>query len=190
MPQYFKFYVNNEFQFRLELETRRCEGHNKDGHQCRRNTVIGTPYCFTHIKSKLHLQIKQSNIPNAGKGLFAYRKDNINQPVFKKGDILAHYDGEEITRNQLIERYGNHTAPYAVKKNNNLYIDAAGKRGVASIANTSRNTNLKPNVELTAKLNLKAKKNIYSGDEILISYDKGYKLNEPNVRYETNNRKY
>ena len=190
MPQYFKFYYNNEYQFRLELESKQCEGHNKQGHRCRRKTVIGTPYCFTHIKTELNLEIKPSTIPNSGKGLFAYKKIKDDEPVFKKNQIIVQYQGEEITRQELINRYGNHTAPYAVKKNNNLYIDSAGERGIASLANTNRGTNKTANVELTTHLNFKAKKNIYDGDEILISYGNGYKLNEPNVRYETNTRKY
>jgi hypothetical protein len=45
---------------------------------------MATPYCFSHLPEYLHLKVKPSTIPNAGKGLFAFDKtknENENEIV-------------------------------------------------------------------------------------------------------------
>jgi endonuclease I len=71
-----------------------------------------------HCKTYKHAEVKNSLIQNAGLGLFAFdkTKQRNNQPVFEKGDIILPYDGQEISRNQLIVRYQEYTGPYCDEK--------------------------------------------------------------------------
>ncbi len=189
---YFKFYIDGELQFYIELVSKRCEGRTKNNTRCKRKTVIGTPYCRSHCKTYKHVEVKNSLIPNAGLGLFAYdkTKERNNQPVFKKGDIILHYDGQEISRNQLIARYKEYTAPYALKKNNNTFIDPAGDRSLASLINKGQSKgNHKNNAQFAQSLNVVAIRPIYHGDEILVSYGNRYQMHNQHVRYETNRKK-
>ena len=44
--------------FSGNLQGRRCVGHCRNGTRCSRRSVIGTPYCYQHLKSDCHLRIK------------------------------------------------------------------------------------------------------------------------------------
>ncbi len=55
---YFKFYIDDTLQFYIELASRRCEGRTKKDARCKRNTVIGTPYCRSHCKIYKHIEVK------------------------------------------------------------------------------------------------------------------------------------
>lgn len=123
--------------FEGDLETRRCTAHNKSGTQCRRQVTVGLPFCYQHRKSKQKLTVKQSGIPEAGKGLFV--NSNLHGPneiVFRKNDKICSYDGEVLTGTQISERYGNHTAPYALELPHDRVIDASLVRGLGSSANS------------------------------------------------------
>lgn len=187
MPKKFRFFVNDTLQFSCNLASERCVGHNKNGAQCKRATLIGSNYCWTHLRSQFHLRIKDSTIPGAGKGLFA---DDPTQPagavVFRKDDTLIGYRGEVISKQELDERYGgDYTAPYALQVNRNTCIDAACVRGVASTADASpNNTNSRFSVHHNTA-SLKATKNIRNGEEIFVSYGRAYRLHEEGVRHET-----
>ncbi len=180
--QYFKFYVNDELQFYLRLDARRCRGTSRNGQQCRRSTVIGCPFCRDHLKSAKHLEIKPSTIPNAGLGLFAYHP--AQDIVFREGDTIVRYEGEAISRAELQDRYGDKTAPYAFSLSTNRAIDAAGHRGIGSLANrappASRN-----NATFTSTGLVKATRNIRHGQEIFLAYGPSYRLHETSVRYAT-----
>lgn len=195
--------VINSFQCNLECE--RCEAIGNTGRQCKRNTCIGVPYCWQHMIRELHLQIKPSLIPGAGKGLFAV--DKTKQP----GEIVFHvprqrrgrpksvgrkileYDGEDIDEMTLTERYGNFTAPYGFEVKDGQYTDSACIRGIAALVNhkaRSRGDNAEfyttrgPN----SKIALRAKKDIRNGQEIYASYGHEYRLNQPRAQYSTKYR--
>jgi hypothetical protein len=128
------------------------------------------------LLSVKHLKIAKSTIPNAGKGLFAANKNVPNDAIiFRKGQTIIDYRGEKIDEDELNERYGSYTAPYAVKVADNEYTDAACQRGVASNANSNVNTGHSNNATLSLdrrnrRINLKATKNIRNGMEIFASY--------------------
>ena len=124
-------------------------------------------------------------IDNAGKGLFAYNKSQPpNAILFRPNDKIVDYLGDRIDANELNRRYGDGTAPYALKVNNNLYIDPATRRGIGSLSNSPdkhnptrllRNANAKFSVNAryhTAAL--KATKYIHNNDEILTNYGPSY----------------
>ena len=83
--------------------------------------------------------------------------------------------------NQLNNRYGEYTPPYAYKIDKNNFRDASLKRGVGSLGNTNRNKNnarISPNT-INKTATLKATKNIRNGSEIFVSYGSDYSMDEP-----------
>jgi hypothetical protein len=131
----FQFFINNEIAFECKINSVRCIGKNKTGQTCKRRVCIGTPYCFSHLPTYLHLKVKVSNIPNAGKGIFATDKTKEDDEiVFKKGVIICKYGGEFIDLDERVERYDN----YKAYGNNQLFQKIyACKRDVGSIVNTA-----------------------------------------------------
>jgi hypothetical protein len=186
MPYKFDFYVNNDSIFSCNLESEQCEFIKDNEQRCKNKRTIGSDVCWCHLKYKYHLTIKKSGLPNAGKGLFAI---DMNKPfystVFKKGDKIIEYKGEQITNQEFDDRYLEHTAPYAVKINKNLYEDCACERGVGSLANTYPNHNNATLSVYKKKAFIKATKNIRNKEEIFLSYGRSYKLNEKGVKHDT-----
>jgi hypothetical protein len=136
-----------------------------------------------------NLKIKSSTIANANKGLFAYNKRLPNDTVlFKPDDKIIDYLGDRIDNNELNRRYGDNTAPYALKITNNDYIDASTRRGIGSLANKPSPHNANPllrhsNAKFTINhrnhnASIKATKNIRNNDEILTSYGRNYRIED------------
>jgi hypothetical protein len=184
----FKYLIDGEVNFECKLSSKTCTGTKKDGTQCTRHTVIGQDICWQHLLSMKHLRIKKSLIHNAGKGLFAVDKTKgDNEIIFRKGDKILEYKGDIIDNEELNERYDVNTAPYCVQINENEYVDSACSRSCGSLANTKPNHN---NASLTQnkrqhKIFVKCTKNIKNNEEILISYGRSYRINEPNVNHVT-----
>lgn len=168
--------------FSCKLEKERCEGRNKSGTQCRRQVAVGLPYCHTHIKTDLRLQIKKSRVAGAGKGLFAWGPHGAL--VFKTGaTVVAEYRGEVVSTEELTSRYGFKTAPYAIQLTDSTIIDSACKRGIAAIANHKPRS--RANAILSGTGRIRASRNIYAGDEIYVSYGANYRLHEAGVSHRT-----
>lgn len=185
MPYVFKFYVENDLVFKTILKSFQCIGHNKNHQRCKRICVIGENYCWTHLMLEKQLRILDSTVVNAGKGLFAMNpKAAPDAVIFKKGDTIGEYLGERLTEAETDERYGNNTAPYAIKLKKNVIIDAAGERGYASLCNEARKRSER-NADLISIFNtkpqkviLRAFKNIQNGEEILTWYGNEYDQQE------------
>ena len=184
MPYSFLFYTNNAQQplFQCVLESLRCTANTRGGHRCSRQTVIGCGLCWSHLLSENHLRIKQSTLAGAGKGLFALNpRAADNTPIFRPNERIIRYDGELLTRQQVDDRYGVYTAPYAVQLGNNI-VDAAKQRGVGCLANH------KPHGRANARfavgriggphIVLIANRAIRNGDEIFVDYGHEYRLND------------
>lgn len=192
MPYQFQYSVHGNKQFEANLKKEQCTHVNSiTGHRCKRFVVIGLPLCYQHLAIDDKLKIKKSTITHGGKGLFAYdgNKNDNSSIVFKKDSKILKYQGEHINENTLAQRYGNHTAPYAIKLKTNSYIDSATQRYAASLINSTRGTNKIKNVKLSnpskGDIFIKAVKNIRNGDELLTSYGQKYKFNEPQVKSKT-----
>lgn len=174
----FSFRENGHLKFQGKLKSDRCEAETKTHHRCKKNVVIGLPYCWIHLKNKKHLRIKESE---HGKGLFV---DDPHQPhdvvVFHKNDKIIDYVGEHIDRHELDRRYGKHTAPYALEYKRGHYIDSALERGAGSMANHASAAHR--NARLTSKPSgavIKADRNIKNDKEVLVGYGRQYRFNEP-----------
>ena len=192
MPKQFKFYVNNAISFQCRLQSVRCESDSNNGTRCKNRSVIGTPLCWRHLLKNNKVRIMDSEY---GKGLFAL--DNTKGPndiIFRSGQTIVQYEGEMLRVNELEERYGRFTAPYAVKVNNNSIIDSACIRGVGSLINHApeNRKNCRFSYPRNGGLQIKATKNIRNGRELFINYNAGnprgearYRFNEPDVRHVT-----
>jgi uncharacterized protein len=123
------------------------------------------------------LSIKTSQLPSAGMGLWA-EKD------FKRGEIIVKYDGEKITwkecerRNLAQEGYGCYylfisknkciDAQHTTWAQGRYANDAAGLVRKAGKRNNSKYEIIK------GEAFIKATRNIKAGEEIFVSYGKGY----------------
>ena len=185
MPYQFSFYDQQGLKFRENLRSFHCSATNDTGTHCHNISVIGEHYCWIHLLWKKHLRIKPSNIQGAGKGVFAVNKRlPDNAVIFQKGQTILNYDGEEINRHTLEQRYGNNTAPYAVQVNRqrDIYEDGALDRSVMSCVNsppngTQANCRLTTNTERTHCI-VKASRDIRNGQELFANYGGEYRFGE------------
>jgi len=124
-----------------------------------------------------YIEIKQSKIPGAGQGAFAY--DTI-----PKGSDLGPYRGIILTQDQMTEKYGAIGGDYVVEipreDGSIMYVDAANPDLSLNESNWTRyindpyNTNLKPNVQLNTNGHFEALCTIHKGCELLWNYGSNY----------------
>lgn len=171
------------------MESHQCRYTKQNGERCRRRSVIGFEYCFTHKEKALKVKAQDSQLH--GKGLFASNGIRGNQPhdvVFRRNQRITRYHGIHRTRAQVDHMYGesdNGTAPYVLSTDHG-FIDGATKRGTAGLINHTQHN---PNVRFEADGDVVAKRNIKDGTELLVNYGDEYQLNNPNERHSTNKRK-
>ena len=200
--KYFHFWRtdNDRYHFDEKLKSVPCKGRTLRNANCKRKVIIGTPYCKDHLRSVLKLSIRNSLIPNAGKGLFADERGAApGDIVFHAGDPITPYEGKRMSKLELNNLYGrdqNVTAPYAIEREyseqhrgsirpRSFILDGATDRGIANLANQAMN-----NPDNNAKLHedtaaLVAIKDILQGEEILTSYGQNYRFDGPG-KYSTN----
>lgn len=177
-------FKDGDREFSCPVQCQRCEERNKNGRRCRNRVCIGVPYCWQHLQSVHHLRIKDSEIPGAGKGLFASDpKKPEGVTIFKKGIVVTNYHGEPISLAERQRRYRDKTAPYGIAYNKNSNEDGACRRGVGTIANHKRGSNVSLNKQ-NHVFKLIAKRPIKNHEEITAYYgspDKkeGYRFDEP-----------
>lgn len=119
------------------------------------------------------LQIRKSNLPDAGKGLFT------KKPI-AKGTRIVEYKGRITTWKEVEKDKGSNAYIYYVKRNH--VIDALPyKKALGRYANDARGlkrvkgiTNNAEYVEDGLRVFIEAKKDIPAGGEILVSYGKEY----------------
>lgn len=166
----------------------RCTATKVSGGRCSLTTCKTGPYCWIHTRSKMWLQVKKSQVPNAGSGLFANKPGaRQNEIVWKKNAKICPYQGPLITRNQLERKYGDTddtVAEYALHIGDGWYIDPyKTNAGVARYANDCHGTDLRCNAKFDtgshkivdpkkrqAKTFVVATRDIRNGEEILSNY--------------------
>jgi len=176
-----------------------CKGRTKNKRRCTRKTCMDARFCPAHLKIYKKLMIAPSrHLRSAnvnGHGLYAVRptgavaKDDLRAPIFdgetvifKKGDEVDRYCGEKMSKTQVDERYdedgeegqGNYTMPI----DENVFIDSQCAATSVAYANDYRGvrgakTNCVPE-NRGDYIVFVAKNNIHHGEEILISYGRGY----------------
>lgn len=119
------------------------------------------------------VEVKESNLPGAGKGLFA-------KELIPKGTRIVEYKGKITTWKEVNDNDGNNGYIYYVKRNH--VIDASKyTNSLARYANDARGlqrvkgiTNNAEYVEDGLKVYIESKKEIAAGTEILVEYGKEY----------------
>ena len=168
--QMFRFMVDGQIAFQGRLQSIRCTSTGRNG-PCRNRAVFGAPLCWQHLLRDKNLRIKPSEF---GKGLFAQsRTSQPGDTIFRRGQTVIAYEGQELTIRDLESRYKTHTAPYAVSKRSGLVEDAALLRSAASHANHSARPNAHFGVNNGNKVVIVADRNIHHNEEILLNYNRG-----------------
>jgi SET domain-containing protein len=163
----------HQINFKCNLIGERCIGTTRGGQQCRRRTVKMLPTCYQHTKSMYGVEVRPSQIPNGGNGLFAVR-------FIPNQQTIVPYLGETLSNQQLINRYGNVlTAPYTINESHNHNVDSACKRGLGSYINDKRGF---PQFHYNSRfvtdhqqpygrrISIRATRDIQSGEEIFVKY--------------------
>ena len=147
-----------------------CNGRTQNNKRCTRSTCIYPGYCWQHAAAHYSTKIKQSTIPNSGKGLFA-RRD------LKPLEVIGPYDGI-VTEEEIEGDY--------VLQNDKRHIDARSTQSCMARYANACNTANKKNKHCKGN-NARFDKGpggnvvlrvlgdpIKAGQEIFVSYDKYY----------------
>lgn len=147
--------------------------------QCRRRTCKIADYCWQHLRSVCHLQVKQSNIRGAGLGLFTTNDIRVPRNGTKR---IVKYASDSpfmrrVSANAIDAEYGDKLGVYVWCKNAKTCYDAKSTQ-----ATNARRANAcdRPGhrVRCNAKINhggwLVATKNIPAGSEIYTPYGRAY----------------
>ncbi|CAB3978339.1 SET domain-containing [Paramuricea clavata] len=140
--------------------------------RCRKRTAH-TPKCWIHLAKQDNLRIKPSQITNAGKGLFSWKK-----PI-PSGRVISKYTGRRRTREQIDRKYGDKVAKYTICNKKGLCIDANHTTDAAArFANDSRNTRFPYNGRMGGNqmFRLKSSQHIPAHLEIFVDYGREYWL--------------
>ena len=148
----------------------RCEGFTLKNERCKKRTSM-TNLCWIHLGKKLNLRVKKSNISNAGKRLFAYKKS------IPKNKKIADYTGRHLTSSHVIAKYGDGLAEYVICDNGKCVDSNKTTDKVGRYANDARNSRFKYNSFLAGKNDkfyLKSGKRIRPHQEIFTDYGDEY----------------
>ena len=74
-----------------------CKAITDKGERCKNHTCRNVNYCWIHLRKIDGLAIKDSDIPNAGKGVFATRDFPLKQKDKGSKKPIAYYSAKEIT---------------------------------------------------------------------------------------------
>ena len=120
------------------------------------------------------VEIRKSNIPQAGKGVFA--KSDIPATTH-----LGYYRGEGLNLDEFNKRHGDKGIGFYVLTLNDAsypdstaYVDGEHKGNWTSRMNSPRGTDKKPNVAFYDDGSVIAKRNIKKGEELFVGYGARY----------------
>lgn len=166
---------DGEVLYRAQLLKRRCR-HG----QCPINVSIGGPYCAKHRESVLGLRVAPSQMLASlgieGNGVYTTRRR-------ASGEVVAFYDCERITAEQLNAIYRNDgTYVYSLTDDQTLYdetyADSHRDRCVASLINDARGGRRSRNnvyfCNLSQPYAIRTTREIEAGEELLLAYGKDY----------------
>jgi hypothetical protein len=147
-----------------------CVSNTLKEQRCRKRTAH-TQKCWIHLAKQNNLRIKPSNIPNAGKGLFAWKK-----PI-PRDTLISKYTGRKTNKKELDQKYGDRRADYAICNKRGRCLDATYTTDAAArFVNDSRGTSFQNNSKIKGNqvFKLKATKTIPANNEIFTSYGREY----------------
>lgn len=126
-----------------------------------------------HVEANL-VEIRKSQIPKSGKGVFA--KDDI--PANR---LLGYYRGEALNLDEFNARHEKNgvgiyvlTLPNESFPDKNMYVDGEQKGNWTSRMNSPRGTDKKANVIFYSDGTVVSKRNIKKGEELFVGYGPRY----------------
>jgi hypothetical protein len=123
-------------------KSQQCVSNTQKDQQCRKRTAH-TQKCWIHLAKQNNLRIKPSNIPNAGKVLFTWKK-----PI-PRDTLISKYTGRKISKKELDKKYGDGRADYAVCNKRGRCVDATYTMDAAArCVNDSRGTSFQNNSKM------------------------------------------
>ena len=142
-----------------------CNAKTKLGNPCKKHTCKFAPKCSSHTK----VTVKKSNIPGAGKGLFA-RND------IASGETIANYKvgTQKMNHGQFMKKYPSGRASHVWSPSKGVYFDALNlNKSIAGAANRATGTS---NARINGGGKMVTKTAIKKGVEILVNYGTSYRL--------------
>jgi len=152
----------------IEMPSQQCTASNKKGARCKARTKKGQ-YCWTHLKQQDGLRVKPSSLGReAGMGLFAERDFKVNEKVtVYTGDWL--YENDEVWGGNYVLSYSQEKMIDAARTNTAPGRFANDPKGSGKEANTAFRPDRRRRM-----VALRATRPIKKGDEIFVSYGRGY----------------
>lgn len=149
---------------------------------CKNRTKLYPKYCWVHTASTVGLKIKDSNIPGAGKGLFATK--NLPEDT----EIRYARNKDQLTQAQITRRYNGGNQPYGlcnnIRSDNRCWDALPFRSGLGRWVNDIRGTNREPNSDFliprrtrqnpNTKPVVKLDRAVRKGEEILTDYGDAY----------------
>ena len=136
------------------------------GHRCKLVTCKFAPKCYHHTA----VQVGQSNIPGAGRGLFARR-------TIKQGETIANYTlgTQPLTQQMFDMRYPDGRATHVAQIHGTYYDASNSAKSIAGMANraTSGSRN---NAKINQNGGVVTTRQVRKGQEIYLSYGRSYRL--------------
>jgi hypothetical protein len=151
-------------------KSQQCVSNTLKEQRCRKRTAH-TQKCWIHLSRQDNLRIKPSNIPNAGKGLFAWKK-----PI-ARNTLISKYTGRKLSKKELDKKYGKGRADYAICNQRGRCVDSTYTTDAAArFVNDSKGTSFGNNSKINGKqiFKLKATRAIPANNEIFTSYGREY----------------
>jgi hypothetical protein len=151
-------------------KSQQCVSNTLKEQRCRKRTAH-TQKCWIHLSRQDNLRIKPSNIPNAGKGLFAWKK-----PI-ARNTLISKYTGRKLSKKELDQKYGKGRADYAICNQRGRCVDSTYTTDAAArFVNDSKGTSFGNNSKINGKqiFKLKATRAIPANNEIFTSYGREY----------------
>lgn len=194
----FRVYADNgDLHWSRPLERRRCRFTIGRGIRCGAVTALVHPYCAACLPAALRVTIKSSTVRRAGLGLFACDPGRPKRAVvFRAGDFIAPYLGEQISDAKLAHRYFDAVSDRSIEYirtpygagNGRTHVDGAIFRGPAVYSNDAKGTRRQANARIrrdrSGAVGLYARRVIRNGDEIFTRYGARYWEAYP-VEFET-----
>ena len=190
LPRFWAINSNNVLIIDKPLVEHKCRVK-----KCPKTSRLAGPYCRKHGVKILNLRIMKSmyleSIGINGLGLYAYnsKKADRKSAVFKPNTLVRPkpkhgrlYMGDDFTPEELCNIWDkspdiNANAPYALRIGEENYVmDSCLNRGFSAYANDASQDTERINARFVRGGNLLITKEIYHGDEILVSYGPKYWL--------------
>ena len=154
-------------------ECARCSARLVNGKRCTRKTCLYAHQCWQHTMHNSGVAVMKSNIPEAGKGLFAVRD-------LPSGTMFP-YLGRILTQDQVDGLYGqgDSVASYVYKTRKGVCIDASGTQScLARYINDTKGTNNEPNCRWVehrnGKVSVVTTRPVFKGEELYVDYGDSY----------------